>query len=524
MRGLPLPRLFVMASVASLFGLGRGASATTLADAVAQAYRSNPTLQIQRSQLRALDEEYVQAFAAYRPTLSIGATGQYQYERERPSVGAPAIGLSSNAITTGISGTQILYNGGRTAAQVSAAEADILSGREQLCYVEGNTILGVVTAYAAVLRDQSIFAARRLALDAYQAQVDEIEARFRTGTVTRTDVEQAQSQLASSRSDLANAQGSLEASRAAYVAVVGENPGQLETPPPFAGMPGNVDDAFATAADNNPQVLGAIFDEKASKERVSLEKAQYMPSVSAQAFYGYQGPAAPFERRNFLENAGATVSVAIPIFTGGLNASNVRQAQEQDVTRRLQIENVQRSVIQSIATNWNSIRASDRALRSDSAAQQRATGAERGMKIEYRAGLRSTLEVLNEEEQLEAAQIAVAVDTYTDYVARATLLNSLGRLQAIDLTENVPTYDAERNLRRIKNIGAVPTDPIFSTVDYLSEPPAGPPKSSQAPAPAKAPKVVPAQATSDADLPFADQSPSPPPYQPSSQPDLRGPL
>ena len=504
--------------------LGSPAGATTLAEAVAQAYRSNPSLQIERSQLRALDEEYVQAFSAFRPTLSVGTTGQYAYQRERLAPGAPAIGVSANTLTTGISATQILYNGGRTAAQVSAAEADILSGREQLRLVEGNTMLGVISAYVAVQRDQAIYEARRQAVDAYQAQVNEVQARFTAGDVTRTDVEQAQSQLASGRSDLADAQGTLEASRAAYVAVVGDNPGQLEPPAPLPGVPVNVDEAFAVAIDNNPQILGAIFDERASQERVREEKAQNMPIVGAQAFYGYDGVAAPFESRNFYRDVGATVNIQIPLFTGGLNSSNIRQAQEQNVSKRLQVENVRRGVVQAVATSWNGISAAGRALISDQTAMTRAEGSARGMKIEYRGGLRSTLEVLNEEERLEAAQVAVATDAYDDYSARATLLNSMGRLQAIDFTQGVPLYNPVQNLRRVKNVGATPLDGVFAAADHIAEPSAGPERSTAAPPSAGAVKIVQAAPSSNSPPPFSDVSPPTPSYKASSAPTLRGPF
>ena len=499
---------------------GVAAHATTLAEAVSRAYQTNPSLQIERSQLRALDEEYVQAFAAYRPTLSVSAQGQYTFNQERLSPGEPTVSLNENALTTGVSASQLLYNGGRTAAQVSAAEADILSGREQLRLVEGNTMLAVIQAYVAVLRDQSIFNARRLAVDDYQAQVDEVEARFAAGNVTRTDVEQAQSQLASGRSDLANAQGSLESSRAAYVAAVGDNPGQLEPPPPLPGVPANIDDAFSASVEDSPQVLGAVLDERASRERVREEKAQNMPSVGAQLFYGYQGVAVPFAGRDFYRSASATVSVGIPLFTGGLNSSNIRQAQEQNVSKTLQIENVRRSVIQTVATSWNGASAASRAEVADQTALERAEGSERGMKIEYRGGLRSTLEVLTEEERLEAAQVAVATDEYNDYVERATLLNAMGRLQVIDFTKGVPLYDSARNLKKVRNVGATPLDGVFAAADHVGEPGVAR-KPIVTPPPAKSPEIIQTNPSASAPLPFSDLSPLTPSFKETPPPTLR---
>ena len=515
-------RACVAVSSSAALSASVAAHATTLADAVSKAYQTNPTLQIERSQIRAVDEEYVQAFAAYRPTLSVSAQSQYTFNQERPEQGAPTVGMNANSLTTGLSASQILYNGGRTAAQVSAAEADILSGREQLRFVEGNTMLAVIEAYVAVLRDQSIFNARRLAVGDYQAQVDEVEARFAAGNVTRTDVEQAQSQLASGESDFANAQGSLESSRAAYVAAVGDNPGQLESPPPLPGVPISIDDAFSASLEDNPQVLGAVLDERASRERVREEKAQNNPSVGAQLFYGYQGVAVPFASRNFYRAASATVSVGIPLFTGGLNSSNIRQAQEQNISKTLQIENVRRSVIQAIATSWNGVSAAGRAKVADQVALDRAAGSERGMKIEYRGGLRSTLEVLTEEERLEAAEVAVATDAFNDYVERATLLNAMGRLQAIDFTKGVPLYDAAKNLKKIRHVGATPLDGVFATADHVGEPGAGS-RSIKSPQAAKSPEIIQTNSEASTPLPFSDFSPPTPSFKQTPVANPRGP-
>jgi TolC family type I secretion outer membrane protein len=499
----------------SLIGAPACAQTMTLADAVAAAYRTNPTLQLQRSQLRQLDEGYVQAFAAYRPTVSLSAQTQYTYQQQPSEFTGSIIGVNSNTLTMGVSATQILYNGGRTAASVSTAEANILAAREQLRQQEADTISSVIQAYAAVLRDTAILAAQREAVDAYIAQANEIEARFKEGDVTRTDLEQAQSQLATGRSSAAIASGALEGSRAAYVAVVGENPGDLAPLPPLKGIPAVIDQAFDMATSDSPALLQAILTERASAEQIREQRAQSMPTVTAQAFYGYEGTALPYSSRTTYRDASGTVTFNLPLFTGGLNASKTRQSREQYIGSRLQTEVTRRNVIQAVAQNWNNLVAAERSLAADRNALTSARESSHGMQVEYKAGLRSTLEVLNEEQRLQVAEVAVATDEYNHYVAQTNLLDAIGRLQTTDLTTGVPLYDPAEHFRRVKDVGATPLDVPIATLDHVGEPGSGPLPVTPTPPAAEAPHDVIQTAPPSSPRPFSDTSPGDPSLAPA---------
>ena len=129
------------------------ASAETLADAVALAYQNNPTLQAQRATQRALDENYVQARSGWRPTLGVQSTAQWA-ETQTPIAGRgvdlngdgvpDSFGFGgvrrSNRGTFGLSFNQPLWTGGRVAASVNAANADVLAGRENLRRVESSVL------------------------------------------------------------------------------------------------------------------------------------------------------------------------------------------------------------------------------------------------------------------------------------------------------------------------------------------------------------------------------------------------
>jgi len=456
------------------------ACADTLAGAIAEAYRSNPTLQSQRSQLRALDEEYVQAISAIRPTLSFDAAATYTKTQQRDFEGSQQ-DTESNSLGAAITATQVIYNGGRTAATISAAEADILAGREQLRGVEGQTLYSVIDAYCSVLRDQTIYDVRKAVLSVFQKQVDEVYAKLKAGDVTKTDVGQAESELASARADLANSQGQLQVSRAAYTAAVGVNPGGLAPPDPLFGLPPTIDDAFDQAEKFSPAVLTAEMNERATRDRVRLQRSQNDSQVTVSASYGYTGPAEPYAQRSMERGVSGKVTFSKPIFTGGLNSSQIRAALENNTNSRILIEQARRTSVQQVSQNWNEMVAADQAVAANQDAIRGAAQSAEGSRIEYKGGFRSTLEVLIEEERLRDAQIALAQAKYSRYVAQAGILNATGKLEASLLLSSVPIYDPAKNFRRIKTLDAVPGEGLIVAVDALGEPAAG--KLKDAPAP-----------------------------------------
>jgi len=117
--------------------------------------------------------------------------------------------------------TQLLSSGGRTAAQVSAAEADVLSGRERLREVENSILFEVVDAYVSVLRDQQLVAIQTRAVENYERQVAQNRSREAEGDLAMTDVAQARAQMLIIRAALAQSLASLQQSRSRFAAVVG---------------------------------------------------------------------------------------------------------------------------------------------------------------------------------------------------------------------------------------------------------------------------------------------------------------
>ncbi|HWF76704.1 MAG TPA: TolC family outer membrane protein [Caulobacteraceae bacterium] len=474
-------------------GAGQPAAAETLTDAVALAYQTNPTLQSQRAQLRATDEEWVQAEAGLRPTVSV--TGSYQYQHEQISVGGTSLsatvaGPTGNAIVTV---NQPIYTGGAATAKIDAAQADILAGREGLRRTEISVLQSVVGAYLDVRRDQEQLAISQDNVNVLARQLEETTAKFNAGVLTRTDLAQSQARLAQARSQLAAAQSTLAQARAGYAAVVGQNPGELAPEPPIAALlPPSVDAAFDAAERDNPQLRQATYAEEASAARLAQQKAQMRPTVSVQGQYGYVGALSSTGfggAATFLESeTGGVVSanVSVPVFAGGLYASQIRQAAEQDNVNRIGVEGARRDVLQAVSQSWNQLLGARASLAADEEQVKSDTVAYEGVREEQKVGLRTILDVLNAQQELEQSQLALVGARHDEYVAAAAVLAAMGALEARNLIPNEPRYDPKVNADRVRHaVGWVPWEGAVGAIDRL-----GGPKPTPAPPPSPPGEVV----------------------------------
>ena len=455
-----------VAIIAVVAGVSAPAWAETLQEAIALAYQTNPSLLAQRANQRALDESIVQARAGLRPSLDVTISGNHSQSY------GDAAGFDGDSASASIGLSQTLWSGGRIGHGITAAEADILAGRENLRDIEQTVLASVIQAYADVIRDSEILAIREANLGVLQRQLEEASARFEVGEITRTDVAQSEARLAQSEADLANAQAQLSVSRASYAAVVGQSPGDLAPMPVLPGVPTDFDSALDVALQDNPGIRAAGYNLRAAEANVAAAKAEYMPSARLTASYG--GSNNDFDRIGDIGDttrltAGASVSV--PLFTGGLNGSRVAQAFERANAAQLNVEGERRSTLQSVSSAYAQALSARSSLEAGTEAVRAATVAAEGVRQEAQVGLRTTLDVLNQELELRNAEITLASARRNEYVAQANLLAAMGRLEGVDLDPGLTAYDPADNYERVRNRGALPWDGVVEALDRIVAPP-----------------------------------------------------
>ena len=440
-------RLAALSGIGALALTAAPAAAQTLREALAAAYANNPSLLAARAQLRAVDENVPQALAGWRPTVSMTGSTSYSDATQRNRVngrdGPSSLYTDINRTGLALAGTltQPIYRGGRTVASTRRAENQVYSQRARLLATEQQVLLDSTSAYANMIRDQELARLRTNNVTVLARQLQATNERFRVGEITRTDVAQSESRLAGARADRAQAEGNLQTSRATFERQIGIPPRQLSPPQPLANPTRSSADAVARAGMNNPTVVAALFDEAAARDLIDVNFSTLLPQASVQAQLFRNDNQTVRGTRSTGSQVTATLSV--PLFQGGSEHALVRQARQQAQQARAAIDDARLAARQQAQAAWETV-ASARAQVESVRAQIRAAEiALDGVQREAVVGSRTTLDVLNAEQELLVARVSLVQALANVVTASYTLTASVGRLNAVDLNLPVVRYDQE---------------------------------------------------------------------------------
>ena len=427
----------------------RPAASQTLQEAMALAYANNPSLQAARAQLRAVDENVPQALAGWRPTVQMtGSIGTVNSQTTNTNTR----NRSSNdrdPLTGAASVTQPIYRGGRTTASTSRAENQVLAQRARLFATEQQVMQDVVNAYVAVIRDSEEVRLNTNNEQVLTRQLQATNERFRVGEITRTDVAQAESRLAGARASRADSEGRLQIARATFTRLVGQAPQRLTPPQPLRTPTSTAREAGLLAAQNNPNVVASLFDEAASRDQINVQFANLLPqvSVTAQTFRNDNS-----QQQDIRQTGNqVTANLTVPLFQGGAEHSAVRQARQQAQQARMVVEDQRRSATQVATQAFETLVANRAAVESVRAQIRAAEIALDGVQREAVVGSRTTLDVLNAEQELLNARVSLVRALANVIISSHTLAAAVGRLTARDLNLPVQIYDMEAYYREVRN-------------------------------------------------------------------------
>lgn len=427
------------------------AASDTLTDALAAAYQTNPVLQGQRAQLRATDEQVPQALAGWRPNLQ--AQGSYGAVDTRTELnGGIQTQDSLRPLNGSVTLSQNLFAGGRTVNATEQAEASVRAGRATLESVEQTTLLNAVRAYMDVIRDQSVVELNKNNVQVLKRQLEATTDRFRVGELTRTDTAQAEARLSQARSSLTAAEAQLTASRSFYQRVVGQMPGTLERPESVAGLPQSEEDARRIAEENNPTLRAARHGEEATRSAINVAKGALLPTFDVQAQYRYgRDPSSTISTIRDVEESSILGVLTIPLYQSGVEYSQVREAKERNNQSRMEVMAALREVDEAVRNAWEVLRASRSSIVSTTEQVRASEIALEGVKQESEVGARTTLDVLNAEQEYLNARVSLVSAERDLAVAEYGLLAAMGLLTAQALQLPVDYYDPAVNYDEVRD-------------------------------------------------------------------------
>ena len=425
---MKLRHIFAFACVAATT-LAAPAKADNLASALRDAYHNSGLLDQNRALLRAADENVAQSLAALRPIVTWQAQAVYQNSSAFRDTGNLSDNLSA---TVSVTTSLLLADGGASALATEVQKELVLQTRQGLIDVEQQVLFRAVDAYLNVRRSSEFLALRRSNVALIQQELRAARDRFEVGEVTRTDVSLAEARLASARSLLAAAEGQLVQANEEFRAAVGRAPAQLAVVNP-AQLQHDIEAARAYAVRNHPNVRAAQHAVTAAELNIRRAEAALNPRLSLQGTLGFN------------DQGDSTQALSLTyggtIYQGGQLQSVIRQAQANRDASRAGLLVTSQGVNQQVG-NAYAILAVARAGRQASDLQIRAARtAFRGVREEATLGARTTLDVLNAEQELLDAQANMISAQADEVVASYRVLATMGLLTAEQLNLGVQSYD-----------------------------------------------------------------------------------
>src|SRR5260221_7271574 len=442
--------------------VGNGAGAGTMDQALIQSYQNNPQLNSQRSATRAIDENVPTALAGYRPGVSGTAslTDQYSDQMVRTTgttAGVAALGSQAKGAievqSYGLTATQTLYNGFQTATRTRQAEGQVFSAREQLRTTEQTVLLSAATAYMNLLQTAAIFELQRSNVNVLEVTLRQTRDRFTAGEVTRTDVAQAESRLAGGRSQLSLAESNYVTAQAQYLQVIGvPPPARLAPAPPVDRLsPRTLDGAIARGRTEHPLITTSMYNVDIALQQVKIAEAALAPVLAAvgnvQKNYGStQSPAV-------LETLQASIAaqLTVPLYQGGAEYAAIRQAKGTLGQRRPELD-TSRDPVQATGTHARGpLQCAHAQI---DATQSQVTSAEvalNGVREDARVGQRTTLDVLNSQQDLVNARVSLVTAQRDRVAASYTVLAPTGSLSTQILGLKLSTCDPVTHYQQVRD-------------------------------------------------------------------------
>jgi outer membrane protein len=413
----------LIVSVIALSAAIAPARADTLAEAMTSAADSNPTLLAQRQRLNATREALPQAWAEALPQVSIsGVASQSDSDSDNPLLeGDREENWSASA-----NASQLLFGSGRVLASTRAARAQIRGAVADYDFTLQTLLLDVARAYADVRQNMAVVAARETTVSNLTRLFEYAQAQFDAGVVTRTDVAQSQARLAQARTQLVQAQGALAASVQAYQRLVGRPPSDLQPAPAAGGLPAELGAALDVAGRESPVLRGAAADTDLADANVDVAAAQGRMRVTLEAGQSIGADFNDDLSERTQDSVG--VRVSIPLFQGGAVRSRTRAQRALRSAANLDLAAAQRSVQESVTNAWTGLASARAAVESAREQVEAAELAYEGVRLEQETGLRSTVEVLDQEQDLLNARLALAQAERDLVVAERQMLASMGVL------------------------------------------------------------------------------------------------
>lgn len=418
------------------------ANAQSIFEALSSAYNTNPTLQAQRAYLRAVDENVAIAKSGYRPNVYL--QGSYTDSDVDSNIAPKNQDNTKTSLAAKVS--QPLFNGFSTVNGVKSADSLVRSEQNNLYNVEQQVFLEASTAYLDVVKNTAIVDLQKNNEKLLKKRLDETKERFNVGEVTRTDVSQAQARYSKAISDRIASEGDLEASKAVYTRIIGENPGKLNYPSDIRELlPKNFNDALDYTRVNNYSIKRAKELLNSKTYDVAANNGALLPTVTLDGEVSKNKTSGDmYDENPEIDNVQWGVNMKVPLYSAGETRAKIRQSKYQKWQAQEQVMEAERQAVSDVTSSWEYMMSNKAKIKSIKDQVKANEVALDGVQKEEALGNRTILDVLDAYQELLNSNVEEVKARRDFYVSGMSLLLSMGKLTAEELKLNVDLYDAKK--------------------------------------------------------------------------------
>ncbi|MDB4039905.1 TolC family outer membrane protein [Methylophilaceae bacterium] len=415
-----------------------------------EALRNDSLLSSARFQNEAAQELVIQGKSLFLPSIIMNASFDNQNkERKFLTPSLPSNDLLSGKKTNyktydyGVTIKQPLFDYSAYAEYKKILTQTSLSDK-QLINTQQDLIFRISKSYFETLlaKDQvDLFQYQRAAI---QEQLSKAEAQFEVGLISVTDINEAKTKKALIEAQQISAVQKFKIKKREIQIITGKLPGKLTPLNPvitFTEINNLADEWISMSQENNIKLQIKKDEIKIAESEIDSRRSGHYPTINAIASRsrnwdkgGYPYGATKNEgMRSYSDSIG--VEISIPIFSGGMTSSRIREAVllksklEEDIKYlRKEIELQVRDYYLSLQTNFSEISAYQQAM-------QAATLQLESTQLGFQEGLRNSVEVLDAQQILFNAKLNVLESRYNYIMNFINLKLSVGMLSIADLDE-----------------------------------------------------------------------------------------
>lgn len=418
--------------------------------ALIQAYTSNPDLKAKVKEQNALAENLPKAYAGWRPRISGTATASYdkvtdEVSRDNFGVATGKTTASSHPKTAGIEVRQNIFEGGKTLANTTLVENQILAGNAAFTATEQSVLLKAIRAYLDLWARRQELEITRTSVRFFEFSLEQAKARAEVGEIGLTEIAEAEFSYSGALADFVSAQAEVQNATAAYISVIGhEPPKELVLPADIAErimLPLTLQDLKNITAKENPALQKAIFDAKAAEADIDATTADLMPKVdlvgdsTRNLSTRYRG-----SRANEIS---AKVEVRVPIYQGGSEWAAVRASHQTAAQKAIEVRSARNQAIEAAIQSWEKRYASKGRVQRLEAQIKAGEIRIEGTRQESLVGERTLLDVLNAQKDVVNARIGLVRATSDFLSSGYEILAVMGHLSTALLKLPVQKYDVK---------------------------------------------------------------------------------